>query len=181
MPTLVAEETDERDALLQFVEAQRGALRRAVGGLTEEQASATPTVSTLSIAGLVKHCAEVESAWARVILAGRPALVQRDESNWGDSFRLVDGESVDDVLKFYYSVAAETAEIIAGLPDLDVTVPLPEAPWFPTDSQRSARWIMLNLVQETARHAGHADILRETVDGATAFSLISPQQLRPND
>ncbi|MFC1418484.1 DinB family protein [Streptacidiphilus cavernicola] len=181
MPTLVAAEADERDALLLFVEAQRGALRRAVGGLTEEQASARPTVSELSVAGLVKHCAEVESSWTRVNLAGRPPLVQRDGSNWGDSFRLVDGESVDDVLKFADAVAAETAEIIAALPDLDVTVPLPTAPWFPAGARRSARWIMLQLVQEIARHAGHADILRESLDGATAFSLIPADQLRPND
>ncbi|MHA6757754.1 DinB family protein [Streptacidiphilus sp. PAMC 29251] len=181
MPTLVAAETDERDALLQFVEAQRGALRRAVGGLSREQASATPTASVLSVVGLVKHCAEVESSWVRGTLAGRPALVPRDATNWGDSFRLLDGESVDDVLKLSEEVAAETAEIIAALPDLDVTVPLPEAPWFPAGAKRSARWILLHLVEETARHAGHADILRESVDGATAFALLAPQQLRPND
>ena len=92
MPVLVSAETDERAALLQFVEAQRGALRRAVGGLTEEQASSRPTVSELSVVGVLKHCAEMESNWVRVILAGRPSLQQRDQSNWADSFRLVDGE-----------------------------------------------------------------------------------------
>ena len=181
MPTLVEAEINERDALLQFVEAQRGALRRAVGGLTEEQAAARPTVSSLSVAGLVKHCAEMESSWTRVNLAGRAPLVERGGANWGDSFRLVDGESVDDVLKFYDAVAAETAEIIDALPDLDGTVPLPTAPWFPAGARRSARWILLHLVQETARHAGHADILRESIDGATAFSLIPAATLRPND
>ncbi|MFC1414345.1 DinB family protein [Streptacidiphilus sp. N1-12] len=173
MPTLVAAETDERDALLQFVEAQRGALRRALAGLTEAEAAAAPTVSALSVAGLVKHCAEMESSWVRCTLAGRPTLLKRDESNWGDSFRLVEGETVDDVLAFSDAVAAETTEIITALPDLDLTVPLPEAPWFPADSRRSARWILLHLVEETARHAGHADILRESLDGATAFGLIA--------
>ncbi len=181
MPTLVDAETDERDALLQFIEAQRGALRRAATGLTAEQASARPTVSELSVAGLVKHCAEVESNWIWGTLAGNPRRVRRDESNWADCFRLVDGESVDDVLKLYDEVAAETAGIVAALPDLEVTVPLPTAPWFPKGARRSARWILLHLVQETARHAGHADILRESLDGATAFSLLSPKQLRPND
>ena len=172
MPVLVSAETDERAALLQFVEAQRGTLRRAVGGLTQEQASSRPTVSELSVVGVLKHCAEMESNWVRVILAGRPSLRQRDKSNWGDSFRLVDGETVDDVLAFCDAVVAETAEIIAALPDLDVEVPLPEAPWFPQGARRSARWILLHLVEELARHAGHADILRESVDGATAFALL---------
>ena len=173
MPTLVSEETGERDALLRFVEAQRGALRRAVDGLSEAQAAARPTVSELCVVGLVKHCAEMESDWIRGTLAGLPALRERDQANWGDSFRLVDGESVDDVLKFSEEVAAETERIIGALPDLDVTVPLPEAPWFPAGARRSARWILLHLVEETARHAGHADILRESLDGATAFALLA--------
>jgi len=181
MPTLVTAETDERDALLQFVQAQRGALRRAVGGLTREQAASHPTASALSLIGLVKHCAETESFWTRVVLAERPVLQQRDQSNWGDSFQLVDGESLDDVLALYDAVAKETEEIVAALPDLDVTAPLPEAPWFPKGARRSARWILLHLIEEAGRHAGHADILRESIDGATAFSLLTPAQLRPND
>jgi uncharacterized damage-inducible protein DinB len=172
MPAFVDAEKNERDALLQFVEAQRGALRRAVGGLTAEQASSRPTASELSVIGLVKHCAEVESNWIRHTLAGRPSLRPRDQTNWSDSFRLVDGEGVDDVLKFWDEVAAETTEIIEALPDLDVSVPLPDAPWFPKDTRRTARWILLHTIEETARHAGHADILRESIDGATAFGLL---------
>ncbi|RAG83282.1 hypothetical protein DN069_23095 [Streptacidiphilus pinicola] len=181
MPTVVNPESDEREALLNFVEAQRAAVRRAVGGLTREQLTARPTVSELTLGGLVKHLAEVESSWTRVILAGREPLVERDMSTWGDSFRLVEGEEIADVLKFWDEVAAETAEIVGALPDLDGTVPLPDRPWFPKDSRRSARWIMLHLVEEFGRHAGHADFLREATDGATAFSLLSPEQLRPND
>jgi uncharacterized damage-inducible protein DinB len=181
MPTVVTEEKDERDALLSYVEAQRAAVRRAVGGLTREQLTARPTVSELTLGGLVKHLAEMESNWTRVILAGREPLVMRDQSNWGDSFRLVEGEQIEDVLKLWDQVAAETAEIIGALPDLEVTVPLPDRPWFPKDAARSARWILLHLIEEIARHAGHADFLREATDGATAFQLLSPKQLRPND
>ncbi|QMU74912.1 DinB family protein [Streptacidiphilus sp. PB12-B1b] len=180
MPTVVAAETDERDALLGFLAAQRGALRRAVGGLTAEQAAARPTVSELSVIGLVKHVAETESNWVRTILAGRPPLRPREQSSWGDSFRLEPGESVESVLAFYDRVEAETAEIVGALPGLDTSVPLPDAPWFPRDARRSARWIMMHLVEEVARHAGHADILRESIDGATAFALIPAEQLRPN-
>ncbi|MFC5908903.1 DinB family protein [Streptacidiphilus monticola] len=171
MPTVVTAEKDERDALLNFVEAQRGAVRRAVSGLDREQLTARPTASELSLGGLVKHLAEVESNWTRVILAGREPLVQRDEQTWGDSFRLLDGEEIEDVLAFWARVQAETEEIVNSLPSLDVTVPLPDKPWFPKEP-RSARWILLHLVQEIGRHAGHADILRESVDGATAFQLL---------
>ncbi|WP_042364914.1 DinB family protein [Streptacidiphilus neutrinimicus] len=181
MPTVVNAESDEREALLNFVEAQRAAVRRAVGGLTREQLTARPTFSELSLGGLVKHLAEVESNWTRVILAGREPLVEREMSSWSDSFRLLDGEEIADMLKFWDDVAAETAEIVGALPDLDVTVPLPDRPWNPKGARRSARWILLHLVEEIGRHAGHADFLREATDGATAFSLLSPEQLRPND
>jgi hypothetical protein len=181
MPTVVTEETDERDALLNFIEAQRAAVRRAVGGLTREQLTARPTVSELTLGGLVKHLAEVESNWTRVILAGREPLVERGPENWVDSFRLVEGEEIADCLKFWEEVAAETAEIVNGLPDLEVTVPLPDRPWNPKGARRSARWILLHLIEEIGRHAGHADFLREATDGATAFSLLGPAQLRPND
>jgi uncharacterized damage-inducible protein DinB len=181
MPTVVTKEKDERDALLSYVEAQRAAVRRAVGGLSREQLTARPTVSELTLGGLVKHLAEVESNWTRVILAGRESLRPRDASNWADSFRLADGEEIGDVLTFWDEVSAETAEVIGALPDLEVTVPLPDRPWFPKGAERSARWILLHLIEEIARHAGHADFLREATDGATAFQLLSPEQLRPND
>jgi uncharacterized damage-inducible protein DinB len=181
MPQVVAAETSERDALLQFVDAQRAALRRALGGLTQEQASAHPTRSELDLIGLVKHVAEAESTWIRVILAGRPSLRPRDQTNWADSFHLVEGESIEGVLAFWDDVVAETAEVIGGLPDLDVSVALPDRRWFPKGERRTARWILLHLVAEIARHAGHADIIRESLDGATAFSLMPEDELRPAD
>ncbi|SEK19622.1 DinB family protein [Streptacidiphilus jiangxiensis] len=181
MPTVVSAESDEREALLNFVEAQRAAVRRAVGGLSREQLTARPTVSELTLGGIVKHLAEVESNWTRVILAGREPLVERSMETWGDSFKLLDGEEIAGVLKFWDEVAAETTEIVNGLPDLEVTVPLPDRPWNPKGAHRSARWIMLHLIEEIGRHAGHADFLREATDGATAFSLLGAAQLRPND
>ncbi|MEY9872358.1 putative damage-inducible protein DinB [Streptacidiphilus sp. MAP12-33] len=181
MPTVVNAEHDEREALLNFVEAQRAAVRRAVGGLSREQLTARPTVSELTLGGIVKHLAETESHWTRVILAGREPLVERNMETWADSFRLLDGEEIDDYLKLWDEVAAETTEVISGLPDMEVTVPLPDRPWNPKGARRSARWIMLHLVEEIGRHAGHADFLREATDGATAFALLNPEQLRPND
>ncbi|MGP9019460.1 DinB family protein [Streptomyces sp. BR1] len=163
---------DERGALLAFVEAQRGGLRRVVLGLTEEQAASRPSASELSLSGLLKHVAEVELNWLR-LAQQRPNEKQRTMETWGDSFRLVEGESIPQTLAFWDEVAAETTEFIRSVPSLDDTFPLPEAPWFPKDTSVSMRWLMLHLIEEIARHAGHADIIRESLDGKTAFELVA--------
>ncbi|MFF5448881.1 DinB family protein [Streptomyces sp. NPDC012888] len=156
---------DERGTLLAFVEAQRAALRESLEGLTEEQAASRPSVSELSLSGLVKHAAEVEQTWLRMA-QGKP---QRSREDYAEGFRLVEGESIPSVLAFWERVAAETAAFVAAVPSLDETYPLPEAPWFPKDTKVSIRWTLLHLVEEFARHAGHADIIRESLDGTKAM------------
>ncbi|MBM9620192.1 DinB family protein [Streptomyces zhihengii] len=163
---------DERGALISFVEAQRGAVRRSVLGLTEEQAASRPSASELSLSGLLKHVAETELNWLRMAQR-KPNEKQRTEDTWGDSFRLVDGETIPGVLAFWDSVARETEEFVRSVPSLDDTFPLPPAPWFPKDAEVSMRWLMLHLVEEIGRHAGHADIIRESLDGKGAFDLIA--------
>ncbi|MFF2042405.1 DinB family protein [Kitasatospora sp. NPDC058170] len=169
MPTLVNAETDERDALFSFLEAQRGGLRRAALGLTEEQAAATPSASALSVAGLIKHVALCERHWISGVLLGRDL----GELDHAESFRLGEGETLAGWLKEYEEIAAETEEAVRGLPDLEHDAPLPVAPWFPPGARRSARWVLLHLIEETARHAGHADVIRESLDGRTAFELVA--------
>ncbi|GGT38065.1 DinB family protein [Streptomyces purpureus] len=163
---------DERGALISFVEAQRGAVRRSVLGLTEEQAASRPSASELSLSGLVKHVAEVELNWLRMAQR-RPNEKARTEETWGDSFRLVDGETVPETLAFWDDVAKQTEAFIRSVPSLDDTFPLPPAPWFPKDGAVSMRWLMMHLVEEIARHAGHADIIRESLDGKGAFDLVA--------
>ncbi|MDQ1009233.1 putative damage-inducible protein DinB [Streptomyces sp. V4I23] len=175
---------DERGALLSFVEAQRGAIRRSVLGLTEEQAASRPSASELSLSGLLKHVAEMELNWLRMAQQkpGAPPRRssggerQRSEETWGDSFRLVDGETIDATLTFWASVSKETAEFVRSVPSLDDTFPLPPAPWFPKDGRVSMRWLLLHLVEEIARHAGHADVIRESLDGKGAFDLVALEQ-----
>ncbi|MFI8290681.1 DinB family protein [Streptomyces sp. ms191] len=168
---------DERGTLLNFVEAQRAAVRRSVLGLTEEQAAGRPSASELSLSGLVKHLAEMELNWLRMAQQ-RPNERQRTQETWGDSFRLVEGESIPDMLAFWDDVAKETEAFILAVPALDDTFPLPPAPWFPKDGAVSMRWLMLHLVEEIARHAGHADIIRESLDGRTSFELVALEQGR---
>ena len=162
---------DERGALLSFLAEQRGGIRRAVLGLTEEQASSRPSASELSLAGLVKHVAEVEQGWIARAKGEAPA-VERDASNWTDCFRLAEGETLADQLAYWEKVAAETEAFFRAVPSLDDTFDLPDEPWFP-DEAVSMRWLCLHLIRETARHAGHADIIRESLDGRTAFELVA--------
>lgn len=163
---------DERGALLSFVEAQRGAIRRSLIGLTEEQAASRPSASGLSLSGLLKHVAETELNWLR-LAQQRPNDKARTEETWADSFRLVGDETVPQMLEFWTKVAAETEEFVYSVESMNDTFPLPEAPWFPKDEKCSMRWLLVHLVEEIARHAGHADIIRESLDGRTAFELIA--------
>nr|WSX50571.1 DinB family protein [Streptomyces sp. NBC_00974] len=159
---------DERGTLLAFVEAQRTAVRETLEGLSEEQAASRPSVSELSLSGLAKHVAEVELNWLRMAQQ-RPNEQARTGEGWSEGFRLGEGETIPGVLAFWDGVARETAEFIAAAPTLDLTFPLPDAPWFPKDAKVSLRWMLLHLVEEFARHAGHADIIRESLDGTRAM------------
>ena len=171
MPGQVFPVKDERDALLAYLAQMRLVLRLTAYGLTDEQARATPTVSPLSVGGLIKHVATVERGWIDTVLQREGAGTDEDyESN----FRVGPDETLAGVLAFYDDVAAETERVIAGL-GLDDPVPVPQGvPWFPDDVDAwSVRWVLLHVIQETARHTGHADIVREAVDGATAFPLMA--------
>ncbi|MEU9235067.1 DinB family protein [Streptomyces subrutilus] len=159
---------DERGTLLAFVEAQRAALRESVLGLSEEQAASRPSASELSLSGLLKHAAEVELNWLR-LAQQRPNERQRTEADWGEAFHLTDGESIPAVLASWDGVSKELEAFVLALPSLDEVFPLPPAPWFPQDAKVSMRWLLLHLVEEYARHAGHADIVRESIDGTKAM------------
>lgn len=164
--------TGERADILETLRAHRFFLRHTVNGLTDEQARLTPTASELCLGGLIKHVASAESSWADFIEKGPsampsvegemdPALAKR----WADEFRLLPDETLAGVLARYEQVAARTDALVESLPDLDASHPLPPAPWFAPGATRSARRVLLGIVAETAQHAGHADIIRETIDG----------------
>ncbi|MEU5956743.1 DinB family protein [Streptomyces sp. NPDC047525] len=165
---------DERGALLAFLDAERGGIRRALLGLTDEQAATKPSASELSLSGLLKHVAEVEEGWISRAKGVAPAI-ERTEANWDECFRLIEGETVDSVLAYWGQVAQRTAEFIRSLPTLDETFALPDEPWFPKEDV-SMRWVLLRLITEMSRHSGHADIIRETLDGKTAFELVAQER-----
>ena len=158
----------ERHDLLETLGKHRAFLRYTVRGLTDEQANQPTTASALCLGGLIKHVSQTEDNWATFIVEGTGAMAFDEASMQGhaDSFRMLEGETLAGVLERYEEVARRTDELVASLPSLDVAHPLPEAPWFEPGASWSARRALLHIVAETAQHAGHADIIRESLDGA---------------
>jgi hypothetical protein len=160
MAGLARPSNDERELLLAFLTQQREGLRNAAFGLTETQARERPSVSALCIASLIRHAITTERSWV--------SMTQGGPSAGDQGFDLADGDTLETLLDDYAAVARETERAIAAV-GLDRPVPVPKGvPWFPDDVDAwSVRWVLLHLVEETARHAGHADILRELIDGDT--------------
>jgi uncharacterized damage-inducible protein DinB len=157
--------TAERADILESLATHRNFLRFTVRGLTDEQATQRPTASELTLAGIVKHVAHTEQHWAQFAVRGPDAFAGSwSPEAWAAEWRLQPGETLASVLAEYEEIARTTDELVATI-DLDSSHPLPPAPWFEKGASRSARRVFLHLIAETAQHAGHADILRESIDG----------------
>jgi hypothetical protein len=165
----------ERADLLEALGTHRHFLRYTVRDLTDEQARQRTTASELTLGGLIKHVSAIESGWVDFVLEGPWAMgdfstmTEEVRAHWVDQFKLLPGETLAGVLEDYAKVAQRTDEVVATLPDLSVSHPLPKAPWFPPDGRRSARRVFVHIIGETAQHAGHADIIREALDGAKSM------------
>ena len=158
----------ERDDLVAMLDKHRGLFLKTAEGLTEEQARLTPTVSGLSVGGLIKHVTASERNWAGFAVGGAAAFPVFDEStyaDWAAEFGMLPSETLEGLLAAHAETARRTDELVRTLPSLDDAHPLPEAPWFEPGARWSARRVFLHVIAETAQHAGHADILRETIDG----------------
>jgi uncharacterized damage-inducible protein DinB len=165
----------ERADLLALLAAGRHFLRFTTRDLTDEQAGQRTTVSDLCLGGLIKHVTSVEQGWLNFIVDGTSAMqdfsamTEQDFARRADEFRLLPGETLAGVLADYAEVARRTDEVVASLPDLNAAHPLPKAPWFAPGARWSARHAILHIIAETAQHAGHADIIREALDGAKSM------------
>jgi hypothetical protein len=169
MNTAPDTETRERTDLIETMAKHRSFLRQTVKNLTEADANRRTTSSELCLGGLIKHVSLMEQRWTDFIGRGPDAVGGMDEKamqfHW-DSFRLLPGETLSGVLDRYEEVARHTEDLIETIPSLDASHPLPAAPWFEPGACWSARRVLLHIIAETAQHAGHADIIRETLDGA---------------
>ncbi len=158
---------DERTALESFLDYFRATLRWKAEGLTDEQArTASVEPSIMSIAGLLRHMAEVERHWFQMYLRGDA----EDRLFWhigpDADMEVPDDGTLDQCLALYDREVATSREIAAGyaLDDLSALNDLDRGLGF--DWQPNLRWIMVHMIEEYARHCGHADLVRERIDGA---------------
>ena len=164
--------TTERDEIVAILTKHRGLFLVTVQGLSDEQARLTPTVSALSLGGLVKHVTATVTQWLDFVEHGPAGGTGIDWENpdpaifaaFANGFRLLPEETLAGALADWEAVAARTDALVRSA-DLDETHPLPQAPWFPPDEVWSNSRVFMHVLAETAQHAGHADILRESIDG----------------
>jgi uncharacterized damage-inducible protein DinB len=171
----------ERQALLEYLKFQHTAFVAASHGLTDEQARSTPTVSALSIGGLIKHVTLMEYSWTLTVAAPSdpfPAedprsLVGMMTADYENKEKFRDDESLADLLAMYDAQNAETIRVFAEA-DLDAATEVPShiQAVYPNSFDWTVRWVLLHIIEELARHAGQADIIRESIDGATMYELL---------
>jgi uncharacterized damage-inducible protein DinB len=157
-------QADERATIVAFLRWQRDTLELKCSGLDAANlARRSVDPSTLSLLGLVRHMAEVERSWFRRVMAGQdaPPHFYSDTDPDGDFDRASpDPELVADAWKVWRAEVAFAEGFVAEAPDLDVTG---NHPW---RGAVSLRWVLVHMVEEYARHNGHADLLRQRIDGA---------------
>jgi uncharacterized damage-inducible protein DinB len=165
----------ERLELIGALAKHRGLLVRTLRGISDEQARLRPTVSALCLGGLIKHVTTMEESWAQFIAVGTTAMSGADADaaaatvRFSATFDMADDETVAVLLERYRERARATDELVMTLPSLEISHPLPDAPWFEQGASWSARRVLVHVIAETAQHAGHADIIRETIDGAKSM------------
>lgn len=186
MPGMPPPAADERQSLIEFLAFNQNAFFSVAHGLTDEQARSTPSVSALSIGGLVKHAAGVQKGWtARIASAPDfpppdPRPVEQQMRDFQDEYVMREDETLKGLLD---TLRAQNADTLRTLREADLTTPVPvphEVPWFPHDIDHwSVRWVALHLIEELTRHAGHADIIRESIDRATMYELMAAREEWP--
>jgi uncharacterized damage-inducible protein DinB len=145
---------DEREVVLALLQYQRESLVKKVDGVSEEAARHSPVASGMSLLWLMKHMARAESLWLLRRFAGQDVVIEDDQVGPRDT--------VHTAIAAYRQMWARTDAVVAAAPSLHE--PCREAGREPPVN---LRWVLLHLLEETARHAGHADVLREMVDGET--------------
>jgi predicted enzyme related to lactoylglutathione lyase/uncharacterized damage-inducible protein DinB len=172
---------NETDAIAAFLGQSQDAFHVLLHGLTPRQAALAPSASSLSLGGLVKHVTAVQRSWLAGAAAAPDVVPQEGGvDDYLDGFAFAETDSLDELVAAFDEVSAAVLDAVHTL-DLDTAVPVPDAPWFPKDVVAwSVRWVWWHLVEELTRHAGHGDIVRETVDGATMYSLVAARDGLPD-
>ena len=174
---------DEIATLAGYVDQQLAAIRACILGLTEEQARDTPCRSALSLAGLVKHIAYGMHGWITTLGSDPTSPVLFDPGAFAAyqaSFTLTPDETAADILTTFDALRSRLLEVVATV-DPDTETLEPPAPWSGIFEPRPARrrYLLVHMVEELARHAGHADILREQLDQMSVPALVMTEEGLP--
>ena len=153
---------EERPMLTAILEQNRALILWKLEGLDEEQARRPMVPSGTSLLGMVKHLVWVERWWfVDFVGGGKPDYPWSDDDPDAD-FRIEEGETIASISQLYVDAVGEANAVIEAAADLDAT-------GTSGGHERSLRWVLIHMIEETARHAGHADILREQIDGVTGY------------
>ena len=158
---------DERTTLLAMLDMQRATVLWKLDGLSLEDAKRPLVESGTSLLGSIKHLAYVEKWWFEDFIAGGSPENPYSEKSPDGEWRIEEGETIEGISKFYVDAVEASNVIINNAPDLDVLGSMDVGPEH--RRQRSLRWVLVHMVEETARHAGQMDIMRELVDNATGY------------
>ncbi|MEA2507667.1 MAG: hypothetical protein QOH48_2285 [Actinomycetota bacterium] len=153
-----SDSTDERTMLVAFLDYLRARMIAKLDGLDDEQAKRSLVPSGTSLLGLIKHLAIVELGWFVWSFEGSDLHVTPDVQEVSPE------DTISGVVDLYRSAVARSQAVVASNTELDQKAARSRRPNRPTQSMR---WILVHMIEETARHAGHADILREQIDGTT--------------
>ena len=151
---------DEKTSLHVALQRHRDVVLWKVEGLDDDQLRRQMTPSGTSLLGLVKHLAAVEYGWFCATFGRETEPMPFDEEDPEADLRITPDETTADIVDFY-NRACRAADVVIG----EVGIEELGTAWF--GDQVSMRWVLIHMVEETARHAGHMDILRELIDGAT--------------
>lgn len=150
---------DEKTTLAAYLDYHRATLLRKVAGLTDEQAKTSPVPSGTSLFGLLSHLVTVERWWFAKVIGGLDVEFLWSEDDPDADFRGPAGATLADLVAAYEEECARS-RVILGTADLETVVTGERA-------GRNVRYVVVHMIEETARHNGHADLLRELIDGAT--------------
>ena len=154
---------DERDTLAGFLDFQRATLLWKLEGLDDEQVRRAMVPSGTSLLGIVKHLAYVERSWFQGVWDRQEVSFPWTKEDPDADWRIEPDETTEDILALYDGDCDRSRAIVAAASSLDELAEHPRQ----RDWKMSRRWILIHMIEETARHVGHADILREQLDGAT--------------
>lgn len=157
----------EREDLIAMLDEQRELFRITLRGIDDAQARERSTVSELTLGGLLHHLVNCERLWTGIVVE-RDVNSKLDVSQFDSEYRMAPEETVEGLLKEWDAVADNTARVIREVDSLDASIPTPTSPWVPERRWWTVRFTLLHVFREIAHHSGHADIIREALDGANS-------------